>query len=200
MSVLLSADRRLFRIAGWLALTTGILASVLYDVAYVGLFASADPRTVATQWVHTHAPPGSAIAFEQLPNGLINLPYFVTSDGFRPCIARFRAGSLRGPALFVMTDSYGLEEHPRIDASLVQDYQYALDHDPAYLPVLRIHYVPTFLGIAFPIDGAPHDWRYMDHDIKIYRHLLVEPGASRNFCYPDLASAISALYVSSASG
>jgi hypothetical protein len=164
------------------------------------VFASPDPRSLATQWVRAHARQGSAIAFEQLPNGLINLPYFVTAADFRPCIAQFRSGSLQGQAGYVMTDGYSLEEHPRIDATLVQDYRYTLDHDDAYSLVYRAHYIPSFLGISFPIDGAPHDWRYMDHDIKIYRHEVVGSAVSPDFCYSDLASAIRALYVPALAG
>jgi hypothetical protein len=59
---------------------------------------------------------------------------------------------------------------------------------------MTVHYTPSFLGMTFPLDGSPHDWRYVDRDITVYKHMdpVTSPTAK---CFPDLDSAISALYV-----
>jgi Dolichyl-phosphate-mannose-protein mannosyltransferase len=191
---ILWAGSRALSLVGRAGLVVAVLSSMAYDAAYVGTFASPDPRWQTTQWLRLHAALGSHVAFEQLPNGLLNLPYFISPTGFPPCIARFRTGSLAGQATYVMTDGYGKEEHPRISSLQVKEYQHALQHDRDYKLVHRVSSVPTFLGLAFPIAGAPHDWRYPDHEIKVYLHRSVPRQQTPDFCFPSLPAAIWALY------
>jgi hypothetical protein len=165
-----------------------------YDAAYAGLFTKPDPRLVATQWLVHHASPGSRVQFEELPNGLINLPYFVARAGFKPCFSEFQIDQLEGPMRYVLTDTYALEEHPIFSQQQVSRYSSALQRDPRYRVAITVHYTPSFLGLKFPIDGSPHDWRYTDRDITVYKHKSPQdsPGAE---CFPNLRSATAALYV-----
>lgn len=171
--------------------------SLVYDAAYAGLFTSPDPRLLATSWLSDNAPKGSRVAFEELPNGLLNLPYFVSAAGYRPCFSQFDPGRLSGPMQYVMLDSYSLEEHPDVTNQDVLRFRQALMQRAGYALVKRVHYVPTFLGFRFPIDGSPHDWRYPTHEIAIYRRSSASAPspALRSACYPDLHAALAALYV-----
>ena len=165
----------------------------VYDGAYVGLFASTDTRVAETNWLKHHVRPHSQIAFEMLPNGLFNLPYFVSAAGYRPCVANFKTVDLAGPMRYVVTDEYSLEDHHLISTSRVMRFSSALTADPRYKLVHRVHYVPTFLGLTFPIDGSPHDWRYPAHVIETYENEAPEPAPTA--CFATLAAAQRALYV-----
>jgi hypothetical protein len=116
-----------------------------------------------------HAPAGIQVGFDQPPNGLINLPYFAVAAGYRPCFSRFRSGALPKLGSFIMVDSYDHEEHPRVSSAQVKHYEAALRSSSHYRVVKLVRYVPTFLGLDFPIDRSPHDWRYPSHVITVYR-------------------------------
>jgi len=195
------ADSRVRVRLGALVLAgVAVVYTLVYDGAYLGLFSSLDPRSVAASWLTQHAPRSSAIAFEELPNGLLNLPYFVVDepavgDPYPQCYARFNTGTLAGPEKYVLTDDYALEEHPGFSPRIVEQFRNSLTNSSNYRLVKTVHEVPTFLGVQFPIDGSPHDWRYPDHVIRIYRHESPSNGAS--YCYPTLAAALTALYVPS---
>jgi Dolichyl-phosphate-mannose-protein mannosyltransferase len=189
----LNTPRALIRRTFVTALALAILVGGSYDVAYASLFTQAEPRWVAEQWLVRHASPSSLIGVEQLPNGLINVPYFVVGGGFRLCIAQFDRNRLSGPMSYFVTDGYALEEHPRLSTYSVVRFGTALRKNPSYRLVKRIQYLPSFLFLSFPLDGAPHDWRYPDREISIYRHL--SPRSSpRPYCYPSISAAIAALY------
>ncbi len=168
--------------------------STLYDAAYAGLFTSTEPRAVATDWLRAHVAAGTQIAFQSLPDGVINLPYFVSAAGYRPCFSLYRPARLAGPMQYLLVDSYGLEEHSLFSDNQVSRYFRSLKENRSYRVVAVIHYVPTFLGFRFPLDGSPHDWRYAAHNITIYRHLEA-PGGSASYCFRDISHAIAALYV-----
>lgn len=168
--------------------------AAVYDLAYAGLFSTQDPRTVATQDVLSQPGHDSGIAFEELPDGLVNLPYFVDGLAPRTCFADFKTGHLAG-ATYLMTDEYSAEEHPRIGAGAVQTFLGSLRSGGAYKLVARVSYTPTFLGMTFPLSGSPHDWRYPLHEISIYR--VPGPLAARTAgsqCYPSVAAAAKVLY------
>lgn len=176
------------------AIGGSLLYAALYDAAYAGLFTSRDPRVAAAQAVL--AQPGSTrgVAFEQLPNGLVNLPYFVDGLGPRSCFTGFSTRRLAG-ARYLLLDRYALEEHPRVSSAQVRDFLASVRRTPGYQLVRRIAYTPTFLGLAFPITGSPHDWRYPSHEISIYRipaSVANRPAGSQ--CYPTVAAAIKVLY------
>lgn len=171
-----------------------LLFTTTYDAAYAGLFTSTDPRAVATDWLKNRAPARSEVSFEQLPNGLVNLPYFVTASGYQPCFTLFRQNSLTGPMSYVVTDNYDLEEHPGATSSQVHSFERSLSNSRHYQLVRQIFYTPTFLGLRFPIQASPHDWRYPDHEISIYRHLSNARGQGGN-CFKNLNEAVAALYV-----
>jgi len=197
----LAADSRIrVRLGSLLLAAVAVVYTVIYDSAYIGLFSSLDPRSVAAGWLTQHASRSSAIAFEELPNGLLNLPYFVAdkpaaNEPYPQCYARFNTGTLAGPEQYVLTDDYALEEHPGFSPRTVAKFRNSLTNSSNYRLVKTIHEVPTFLGVQFPIDGSPHDWRYPDHVIRIYRHASSAGHAS--YCYPTLAAAVTALYVPS---
>jgi len=177
-----------------------VVYTVVYDGAYMSLFSSLDPRSVAAGWLTQHAPRGSAIAFEERPNGLVNLPYFLVDEPtagepYPQCYTHFNSGTLAGPEEYVLTDDYALEEHPGVSPRTVAQFRTSLTNSTNYRLVKTIHEVPTFLGVQFPIDGSPHDWRYADHVIRIYRH--ASPANHASYCYPTLAAAVTALSVPS---
>ncbi len=167
--------------------------SSLYDSAYAGLFASPDPRAVASSWVAARATPTTRVAYEEIPDGLLNLPYFL-SNSVQPCIAQFRISRVAG-VNFIMLDSYTPEEQQASALPAVARFRQSLASDPRYQMVEQVHYVPTFLGIKFPIDGSPHDWRYPSHVVTVYRNLApAHPNtASMSDCFPTLADAARAL-------
>jgi len=195
------ADSRIsVRLGALLLAGVAVVYTAVYDGAYMGLFSSLDPRSVAAGWLTQHAPRSSAIAFEELPNGLLNLPYFIVDEPsvdepYPQCFARFNTGTLAGPEEYVLTDDYALEEHPGFSPRTVAQFRDSLTNSSNYRLVKTIHDVPTFLGVRFPIDGSPHDWRYPDHVIRIYRH--ASPANHASYCYPTLAAAVTALYVPS---
>jgi hypothetical protein len=168
--------------------------SVLYDSAYVSLFTLTDSRTLATQWLERQAPRATPIAFDQLPNGLVNLPYFVTDAGYRPCFTEFEPSELEGGARYLMTDNYDLEEHPRILQAQVNAYWRGLENRADVTLVHTVHNVPEVLGWSFPIDGSPHDWRYPAHVIAIYRVVSRTTPRGKPWCFANLDAARNALY------
>jgi 4-amino-4-deoxy-L-arabinose transferase-like glycosyltransferase len=187
-----SLRQRAIRVAVPLTAAIAVGAAVVYDAAYAGLFTSPDPRTVATVWLEQRVPAGTKVAFEQLPNGLVNVPYFVAAAGYEPCFAQFKTRRLAGPVKFVVVDNYGLEEHPRVSKSKVQRFRKAL-LGSSFTVAEKVHYIPTFLGFHFPIDGSPNDWRYPDHVITIYHH-VIPSGTYNAQCYPNVQVAAAALH------
>lgn len=173
-----------------------VLYTGMYDAAYTGLFASPDPRLVATRWLEAHAPRGTLVGFSALPDGVVNLPYFVSAAGYDPCFSLYKRNRLDGPMQYVMVDSYSLEEHSGFSDARVRRFGQALRTASNYRAVERIRYVPTFLGLSFPLDGSPHDWRYAAHEITIYRH-TTHGASSAPYCFPSISSAVTALYVPS---
>jgi hypothetical protein len=163
------------------------------DAAYAGLFTRPLAQRAAVQWLQAHAPRDTSVGLESLPTGLVDLPYFVSAADYRPCILQFEAARLVGPARFVLTDRYSLEEHPRIPGGRVLRFLHALDSSPSYHLAARVHDTPSFLGIPFPIDGSPHDWRYPDRTINIYERVTASP-ARAPYCFDTIGRAISALY------
>lgn len=179
-----------------LALAT-VVYTFAYDAAYVGVLAAPDPRTVAADWLAGHTSAGDRIAFEELPNGLVNTPYYVLSGDLRPCITQFKTARLDS-ADYLLLDSFDLEEHPRVQSETVERFRQGVSADANLTLVKHIDRTPTFLGLRFPIDGSPHDWRYPAHTIDIY-HSSARP-THILYCFRDLAAATRALYVPTAVG
>ncbi|GAC1326789.1 MAG: hypothetical protein NVSMB22_17970 [Chloroflexota bacterium] len=189
----LRTERRQARVVAALALTVATVYSAMYDVAYSDLFSLPDARLDATQWLEKNVAPRSVLAFEQLPNGLVNLPYFASNAGYRPCFTQFQPRFARGPIQFVLTDSYALEEHPRIPRADVLHFRAVLHDRLKFRVATRFHNEPQFLGMTFPIDASPHDWRYPSRDITVFERVL-PPSAGPSLCYPNLNAALAALY------
>jgi dolichyl-phosphate-mannose-protein mannosyltransferase len=178
---------------GAIAAATAVY-TLVYDGAYASLFSAPDARQVAAAWLKTHATPHAPVGFEEIPDGLLNLPYFVTDAGFLPCFSTFQAAHLQGPARYYVVDDYALEEHPDVASVAVDRFRSSLEHSTQYRRVFHVEYVPSWLGVAFPITGSPHDWRYPAHSITVYQHLRKGiPGLGQ--CYPSLGAAQEALYV-----
>ena len=171
-----------------------VAVSLVYDGAYDSLFSSTDSRLSASEWLLQRGPVGTAVVFDQLPNGLINVPYYFTAAGYSPCFSLFRPAALSNPARYVVTDNYDQEEHPRIAQATVNSFRHVLQHNARYRLILQIHHVPTFLGLTFSIDGSPHDWRYPSHVIAVYQKVPVPSQPSTHSCFPTLAAAAKALY------
>ncbi len=192
---LLRVSRMYARVAAAAFAVAAVLISLLYDGAYAGLFSSTDSRLSSAQWLEQRAPTSSDVAFDQLPNGLINLPYYFTKARYRPCFSLFQPAALSNPARYVVTDNYDLEEHPRISQAAVNSFHRTLQVDPKYRLVLQVHHVPTFLGASFSIDGSPHDWRYPSHVIAVYEKEPVTSRSGAQSCFSNLSAAQNALYV-----
>jgi len=195
-SDMLAMPSRPIRLGAIAVAFAALLYSLTYDLAYVGLFAKPDPRYVATSWLAQRAPVNTAVAYEQLPNGLINLPYFGPPHTFEPCFTQFDPRRLQGPETYLLTDSYDLEEHPRFSDRQVAQFRSALASDRAITLALSVHYTPSILGWQFPIDASPHDWRYPTHDVAVYK--VTSQGHSPNLkppvCFSTLGAAHNALY------
>ena len=175
------------------AVAFALLYSGTYDAAYAGMFAAPEPRLVATTWLARHAPLGSQVEFEELPDGLVNLPVFVTAAGYRPCFAQFSTKRLGGSPAYVIVDNYALEDHEAVSGSVARQFQRVLARRPDYRVAQRVAYIPTFLGVTFPIGGSPHDWRYPDHEITVYSR-VPSPTTPADYCYQNLQLAVASLY------
>jgi hypothetical protein len=182
------------RVAASVLATLAVLITLLYNGAYASLFTATDSRLSTAQWLTRHAPTGSDIVFDQLPNGLVNLPYYISTPQYHPCFSEFQTAGLHNPARYVVTDNYDLEEHPRITQAAVILFHRTLQSNPSYRLVWQVHHVPTFLGMTFSIDGSPHDWRYPSHVISVYEKRPAESQSDSKSCFPTLAAAHDALY------
>ncbi len=191
---LIRASRAWLRLSTFGLVFAAVVVSTLYDGAYLSLFSTTDSRSSAAQWLQRRGPSGTAVEFDQLPNGLINVPYYFAAAGYRPCFSLFRPAALVNPARYVVTDNYDLEEHPRITQAAVDSFQQMLKRDGRYQLILEIHHVPSFLGLTFSIDGSPHDWRYPSHVIAIYQKAPTRSQARSPSCFLNLAAAHDALY------
>lgn len=169
-----------------------VVPTAIYGSAYAGLFTDSEPRYTTGQWIQNHLRPGTRVGFEQLPNGLVNLPYFTASRGFVSCFAQFHAARLSGPMRFFASDNYGLEEHPRVPSSSVTQLQMALQNTKSFTRVMYVHLSPTLFGLTFPIDNSPHDWRYMTHAISVYRRNSQNLSAAAP-CFRNLTQADAAI-------
>jgi hypothetical protein len=191
---LVRGSRPYTRVVAAALATVAVLLSLLYNGAYASLFAPSDPRLDAAQWLKRHAPVGSDIVFDQLPNGLINLPYYISTPQYHPCFSEFQTAGLHNPARYIVTDNYDLEEHPRITQATVDMFHRTLQDNPSYHLVWQVHHVPTFLGVTFSIDGTPHDWRYPSHVVSVYEKHPAASHSDSKSCFPTLAAAHDALY------
>ncbi|HZU14170.1 MAG TPA: glycosyltransferase family 39 protein [Chloroflexota bacterium] len=189
---LIAARRRALTIVAATAAAGSLLYGLAYDVAYAQLFTHPDTRVEAVSWLQHHAARGSYISFGELPDGLLNLAYYAGDAGYRPCISDFLAQRLRGQADYAAVDSYEWEEHPRIPNARVDAFLSRLPRAPGYRKVAEFETRPAVLGIQFPINNAPHDWRYMDHVIDLYRHLT--PGRTGSECFSSVEAAVRVLY------
>jgi hypothetical protein len=166
----------LYRLRGRVprAVLFGVAAAALaftasYDAAYAGLFSTRDSRAAAISWVNAHAARGQNIAFEELPDGLLTMPYFLRGD-LRACFLQQQASRLGG-ANYVLLDSYAREELSSRANAQNDRLRAALAASPDFRQVAVIDDQPTFLGLRFSIAGSPHDWRYPSHRITIFERV-----------------------------
>lgn len=191
---LLVVPRRRVRLVAAVAAVLALLYTAGYDAAYAQLFAQTDARAEAAGWIAEHAQPGSRIGFQEIPDGLLNLPYFVVRNRYQPCFSQFAVDRLAGPAQYVLVDTYEREAHPEVSSSQVDTFLTALQTTPGYRQDAVIRHVPSIGPFTFPITGSPHDWRYPAHAITIYQHLSTGTSGV-NDCFPTLQSALQVLYV-----
>lgn len=181
----------------YVALAGSLLALLYttgYDAAYAQLFSQTDTRTQAARWIRANAPAGSRIGFQEIPNGLLNLPYFVVRQRYEPCFSRFSVKRLNGPARYLAVDNYELEAHPDVATSQVEYFLSSLQRRPGYRLAARISHTPKLGPVTFSLAHSPHDWRYVAHTISIYAH--VAPGTNvGDYCFPTLPEAVKVLYV-----
>lgn len=182
------------RIVAAVASVLALLYTTSYDAAYAQLFSQQDARAQAAHWIAAHVRPGTRIAFQEIPDGLLNLPYFVAGHHYEPCFSRFVTARLAGPAQFVLSDSYEKEAHPDVTSRQVDGFLASLPRQPGYREVMQVGRVPTLGPLTFPIASSPHDWRYPAHTITIYAHVTRGKAVS-DYCFPTLQRALQALYV-----
>jgi hypothetical protein len=179
------------------ALAASLLALVYttgYDAAYAQLFSQTDSRAQAAQWVHSHVQPRTRIAFQEIPDGLLNLPYFVVRQRYEPCFSRFSVRRLDGPARYLLVDSYEMEAHPDATTGQVHSFLASLQRRAAYRQIDRIAHVPRLGPFSFSISSSPHDWRYPAHAITIYAHTTHGTNVG-DYCFDTLPEALKVLYV-----
>jgi hypothetical protein len=192
--VLILVPLRWPRVVAVAASLLALLYSSGYDAAYTALFGQTDSRAEAAAWIESHASPGTAIGFQEIPDGLLNLPYFVAPAGYQPCFSRFSVSRLEGPARYLLTDSYEREAHVLVSSAQVDQFLSTLSRLPGYRMVDRINHVPSLGPLTFPIGASPHDWRYAAHTITIYAHIAPSVNIG-NYCFPTLQQAVQVLYV-----
>jgi hypothetical protein len=149
------------------AIAFALLYSFTYDAAYAGLFASPDPRLAAESWAAQHVARRSEMAFEQVPDGLVNLPIFMAAAGVRECFADPARISLIGTP-YIALDDFTLDEVAPGNGDDLPKFRAAVEDGSRYRLAYNAHDTPTFLGMTFPIDGSPHDWRYPSHHVAVY--------------------------------
>lgn len=182
------------RYAALAASLFALLYTTGYDAAYAQLFSQTDARAQAAQWVRNHVPAGTRIAFQEIPDGLLNLPYFVVRQRYEPCFSRFSVRRLAGPASYLLVDSYEEEAHPDTATSQVDYFLASLRRRASYREIVHIVHVPRLGPFSFPIGNSPHDWRYPAHSITIYAHTA--PGTNvGDYCFDTLPEALKVLYV-----
>ena len=161
--------------AGLTALAAAVvLYTAVYDAAYAGLFASTDPRAVAAQVIESGAPGGTQVAFDSLPDGLVNLPEFFDRSGLRLCYPSYNLNTLLG-APYIVFDQFTLDEQTATSRDALTRFRNQVGNGRTYRLVARIDHVPSFLGLDFPIEASPHDWRYPSHVISIFQRRVADP-------------------------
>jgi Dolichyl-phosphate-mannose-protein mannosyltransferase len=175
------------------ALGFAILYSASYDAAYAGLFSSPEPRLVVERWAAAHLPPHADIGFEELPDGVLNLPYFMAGAGFRTCFSQPSRLALVGTP-YIALDDYTLDEELPGSAAELTKFRAVVSHGSTYRLAYDVHYTPSFLGMTFPIDGSPHDWRYASHHVTLYELRANQQPDPRD-CFSTIAAAVKKLYV-----
>jgi hypothetical protein len=174
------------------ATAAAVAFTASYDAAYAGLFTTPESRATAVAWVNAHARPGQTVAFEEIPDGLLTMPYFLRGD-LLACFLQERPGRLSS-ADYVLLDSYAREELSESANSRNQQLAARLLGSPKFREVEVLDDQPTFLGMRFPIGGSPHDWRYPAHRITIYRRIAGDATSSA-YCFTSLQRAAKALYI-----
>jgi hypothetical protein len=164
---LATGSLRVRRVVLAAAMGFAVLYSATYDAAYAGLFASPDTRLAVERWTAQHVAPQSEIAFEQPADGLVNLPVFLADVDVRQCFAEPIRMSLMGTP-YVALDDFALDEDVSGNGDDLTRFRAAVMDGGRYRLVYDAHYTPTFLGLSFPIDGSPHDWRYPSHHVALY--------------------------------
>jgi hypothetical protein len=120
--------------------------------------------------VESVSPQGAQIGFEAPVDGLLNLPSFFTAPAYAACYPARRLRDILG-SKFIMLDNFAVDEFPAASKPDLQRFESNLAHDSGYRLVRTVDYVPTFLGVSFPIAGSPHDWRYPSHAVTIYQRV-----------------------------
>jgi hypothetical protein len=189
----LSGSLRVRRSVVAAALGFAVLYSASYDAAYAGLFSSPEPRLVVERWAAVHLSPNADIGFEELPDGVLNLPYFLAGAGFRPCFSQPSRMALVGTP-YIALDDYTLDEELPGSAADLLKFRAVVSHGSTYRLAYEVHYTPSFLGMSFPIDSSPHDWRYASHHVMLYK-LSANQQPDQSDCFRTIGAAVKKLYV-----
>jgi hypothetical protein len=183
--------------AGLVAVAAAAVAfTASYDAAYAGLFSTRDARSAAVAWVNARAAPGQGVAFEELPDGILTMPYFLRGN-LRACFLQQQITRLNG-AHYVLLDSYAREELSSHANAENEQLRASLAASPDFRKVAMIDDQPTFLGLRFPIGGSPHDWRYPSHQITIYER-IAGAAVPSPYCFSSTSASLQragrALYI-----
>ncbi|GAC1407391.1 MAG: hypothetical protein NVSMB52_20640 [Chloroflexota bacterium] len=193
---ILNTRVQLFRLTAVGLAGFSVAFSSAYVTAYVSLFAGPQARAVAAEWIDRRTPTHSDLEFEILPTGLTNLPYFVTPRSHRQCFSRFAEHTSIRTGAFLALDEYSLEDHPHISQVKADKFVASLRARGQGQLVFHVSLRPSFLGLAVPLEGTPHDWRYPSHEITIYKMHAPLASTKPQVCFKDIPAALKALYIS----
>lgn len=178
---------------GALVLSLSSVHSLLYSVAYVGLFVREDdPRTVASRAVARIVKPGQLIAFPEAPwfttppvvpynGGMKTLPFLLADprgpNGSRVCVLNWDVGELRRrkPDFvvvgdFMIRDALRLSRHPkhRWNAEVQRKMRFMREVRHRYRVLLHLRRRPRLLWWTFSRGHVPHDWLYPMPDVWVF--------------------------------
>jgi hypothetical protein len=184
---------RLGRVVAGLVAVLVVLSCGIKSLAYLRLFDPPDARTEVAQWFRQTVPPGTRV-------GLSDWPWFYTpplvpanggsADAARDLFVkdpesgryawvwlRFQPEVLEQekPEWVVLTDfEYG--PRVRLGQATVLSFMQQLEKDYSLIRCLRRQ--PTFLGLTFDRGLVPHDWRYLNPEVRVYRIRLTSRSAA----------------------
>lgn len=172
------------RMVGWGMGAVVVLSGAGKSAAYLRLFDPPEARTEVARWFRQNVPPGTRV-------GLTERPWFFTpplvpanggsAPGARQIFERdpesqryrwvwlgFQAEVLarEKPDWILLTD---FEYGPRLRLKQPSALSFLEQLEKDYRLHLRVHRQPSLLGWTLDQGPVPHDWRYLNPEVRVYR-------------------------------